>query len=48
MKEPLFLDDPTLGPMARQRADAALKDHCLAVSVIALWEIAMLVAKGRL
>ena len=41
-------DDPTLGPVARQRADAALKDHCLAISAISFWEIAMLVAKGRI
>ncbi len=41
-------DDPMLGLVARQRADAALKAHCLAVSAICFWEIAMLVAKGRI
>ena len=46
----IWLDqnEPTLGPVARQRADTALKDHCLTVSAISFWEIAMLVAKGRL
>ncbi len=41
-------DDPTLGPIARQRADAAWKTRALAVSAISFWEIALLVAKGRI
>jgi len=34
--------------VARQRADAALKDNCLAVSAISFWETAMFAAKGRI
>lgn len=41
-------DDPALGPQARQRIDAALKDKSLAVSAISFWEVAMLAAKGRI
>jgi PIN domain nuclease of toxin-antitoxin system len=41
-------DDPALGPVARQRADVGLKDKALAVSAISFWEVAMLVAKGRI
>ena len=41
-------DDPNLGPEARKRADLALQQGCLAVSAISFWEIAMLIAKGRM
>ena len=41
-------DDPALDPAARQRADAALKDNCLAASAISFWEVTMLAAKGRI
>jgi PIN domain nuclease of toxin-antitoxin system len=41
-------DDPMLGPIARQQADAALKGNRLAASAISFWEIAMLVAKQRI
>ena len=41
-------DDPVLGLIARQQADAALKGGRLAVSAISFWEIAMLVAKQRI
>jgi PIN domain nuclease of toxin-antitoxin system len=34
--------------VARQSIDAAQKDNGLAVSAISFWEIAMLVAKGRI
>jgi len=44
----LDLDDPALGLIARQQADAALKGGRLAVSAISFWEIAMLVAKQRI
>jgi PIN domain nuclease of toxin-antitoxin system len=41
-------DDPALGPVARQRVEAARKDNCLAVSAISFWEVAMLAAKNRI
>jgi len=41
-------DDPALGLVARQSIDAALNDNCLTVSAISFWELAMLVAKGRI
>ena len=41
-------DDPALGLIACQQADAALKGGRLAVSAISFWEIAMLVAKQRI
>ena len=44
----LDLDDPALGLIARQQADAVLKGGRLAVSAISFWEIAMLVAKQRI
>lgn len=41
-------DNPTLGLVARQRAEAALKEQRLAVSAISFWEVAMLAVKGRI
>ena len=41
-------DDPALGRNSRELADEALRDDALAVSAITFWEVAMLVAKGRL
>ena len=41
-------DDPDLGPIARQRATTALQEKALAASAISFWEVAMLVAKGRI
>ncbi len=41
-------DDPALGRNSRELADGALRDDALAVSAITFWEVAMLVAKGRL
>jgi PIN domain nuclease of toxin-antitoxin system len=41
-------DDPALGLVARQSINAALNDNCLTVSAISFWELAMLVAKGRI
>lgn len=41
-------DDPALGKRSRSLADRALSDDRLAVSAISFWELAMLIAKGRL
>ena len=41
-------DDPALGPVTRQRLASALQARRLAVSAISFWEVAMLVAKGRI
>jgi PIN domain nuclease of toxin-antitoxin system len=41
-------DDPALGPGARQRIVAAMPQQMVAVSAISFWEVAMLVAKGRM
>jgi PIN domain nuclease of toxin-antitoxin system len=41
-------DDQSLGSEARKRADLALQQGCLAVSAISFWEVAMLIAKGRI
>ncbi len=41
-------DDPALGRSSRKLADETLRDGDLAVSAITFWEVAMLVAKGRL
>jgi len=41
-------DNPALGPKARNLADLALQQGCLAVSAISFWEVAMLIAKGRI
>lgn len=41
-------DDPALGPITRQRIASALQEKVLAVSAISFWEVAMLVAKGRI
>lgn len=44
-----WLSDPErIPPRTRARIDAALEDGSLAVSAISAWEVAMLVAKGRL
>jgi PIN domain nuclease of toxin-antitoxin system len=40
--------DQGLGKQSRRMADKALSDDSLAISVISFWELAMLVAKGRL
>ena len=40
--------DRRLGPNARQRVESAAEDAAVAFSAISAWEIAMLVAKGRL
>jgi PIN domain nuclease of toxin-antitoxin system len=41
-------DNSALGPEARKAADLALQQNRLAVSAITFWEVAMLVAKGRI
>jgi PIN domain nuclease of toxin-antitoxin system len=41
-------DDAALGKKARVAAVAALEDAQLAISAISFWEIALLIAKGRL
>jgi PIN domain nuclease of toxin-antitoxin system len=44
-----WLSDPGRIPSrTRSRIDAAMDDGALAVSAISAWEVAMLVAKGRL
>lgn len=44
-----WVSDPERIPArTRTRVDAALDDGALAVSAISAWEVAMLVAKGRL
>jgi PIN domain nuclease of toxin-antitoxin system len=40
-------DNGLLGKRSQQTVDRALKDNQLAVSAISFWEIALLVAKGR-
>jgi PIN domain nuclease of toxin-antitoxin system len=46
----LWLDQdvPDLGSIARRQADHALRHGHLAVSAISFWEVAMLMAKGRI
>jgi PIN domain nuclease of toxin-antitoxin system len=46
----IWLDqaDPALGRIAKSMADQALQSGRLAVSVMSFWEVAMLLAKGRL
>jgi PIN domain nuclease of toxin-antitoxin system len=44
----LLRDDAALGKKARSAAVAALDDGELAISAISFWEIALLIAKGRL
>ena len=41
-------DDTALGKKSRAMAVAALQDDRLAISAISFWEMALLVAKGRL
>jgi PIN domain nuclease of toxin-antitoxin system len=41
-------EDGSLGKRSRRLAVAALKDGRLSISAISFWEIALLVAKGRL
>jgi PIN domain nuclease of toxin-antitoxin system len=41
-------NDPALGKKARATAVAALEEERLAISAISFWEMALLVAKGRL
>ena len=41
-------EDESLGRRSRELAVAALKDGQLSISAISFWEIALLVAKGRL
>jgi PIN domain nuclease of toxin-antitoxin system len=41
-------DDPALGRKARSVTTAALGDGQLTISAISFWEIALLIAKGRL
>lgn len=43
-----LIDDPRLGPAAREMIDEATAANAALVSAITPWEIAMLVAKGRL
>ena len=43
-----LIDDPRLGPIARGMIDEATAANAALVSAITPWEIAMLVAKGRL
>ncbi len=45
----LWLDQglPRLGPRARQAADRALREGCLAISAVSFWEAAVLVERGR-
>ena len=44
-----WLSDPARVPAhTRSRIDAALDDGALAISAISAWEVAMLVAKGRI
>lgn len=43
-----LIDDPRLGPVARAAIDEATAANGALVSAITPWEIAMLVAKGRL
>ncbi len=38
---------PRLGPQARQAADRALREGCLAISAVSFWEAAVLVERGR-
>ena len=40
--------DKGLGRQSRKRADKALADDRLAISAFSFWELAMLIAKGRL
>jgi PIN domain nuclease of toxin-antitoxin system len=42
------MDDEALGKQSRMMADTALAEDRLAISAISFWEIALLVAKGRL
>jgi PIN domain nuclease of toxin-antitoxin system len=46
----IWLDqaDPAMGSTARSVTDQALQSGGLAVSVMSFWEVAMLLAKGRL
>ena len=44
----LLAGDGRLGAQARSRIEQAARDNALLVSAISLWEIAMLVSKGRL
>jgi PIN domain nuclease of toxin-antitoxin system len=44
----ILRDDAALGKKARGAAVAALADAQLAISAISFWEIALLIAKGRL
>jgi PIN domain nuclease of toxin-antitoxin system len=44
----ILRDDAALGRKARAAAVAALADAQLAISAISFWEIALLIAKGRL
>lgn len=43
-----LIDDPRLGPVARGMIDEATAANAALVSAITPWEVAMLVAKGRL
>ena len=40
--------DPALGPVSQSLARPALDNDQLAVSAVSFWEIALLIAKGRL
>jgi PIN domain nuclease of toxin-antitoxin system len=42
-----FTTDAGLGKRSQAIADKALADDCLAISAISFWEIALLIAKGR-
>ena len=44
----LLNDDRTLGTQSRSAIAAARPDNLLAISAISFWEIALLIAKGRL
>jgi PIN domain nuclease of toxin-antitoxin system len=41
-------DDPALGRRSRSLAERALADDELSISAISFWELALLIAKGRL
>lgn len=44
----LLQGSPRLGPQSRAQIEAAAATDCAFVAAISVWEIAMLVAKGRL
>ncbi len=44
----LLNDDPALGTQSRSTVAAARTDNLLTIGAISFWEIALLIAKGRL